>query len=49
MIYKFGEQLVSVTAEEWAEDQVPAVLSQIPNMQTKCLQKQGLSMRMRSR
>ena len=25
MIYKFGEQLVSVTAEEWAEDQVPAV------------------------
>ena len=25
MIYKFGEQLVPVTTEEWETDQVPAV------------------------
>ena len=25
MIYRFGEQLIPVTMEEWEEDQVPAV------------------------
>ena len=49
MIYRFGEQLIPVTMEEWEDDQVPAVFLTDSRHADATLAKAGIIMKTRSR